>query len=140
MSKITVNGIWAEDLFEWFDSNVSGSGGDGAALIVCKNYKEVAGWFVDWWAKKHNLDEKGNRHIILPSGKPHVIQYGSQRFPHPRDEYDNIVNYHDMNENYMFSDTEHNMFSGDYTFVVTGECKFAFDKKDVARVILPVNS
>ena len=105
MSKIKVSNIWAEDLFDWFESNVAGSGGDGAALIVCENYKEVAAWFIDRWEKKHGRE-----------------------FFHPRDEYGSVVNYHDMNENYMFSDTEHDMFGGDYIFVVEGDCKFGFDK------------
>lgn len=54
MSKIIVEDIWAEDLFEWFNSNIEASGGDGAALIVCENYKEVATWFVEWRNTKYN--------------------------------------------------------------------------------------
>lgn len=112
MSKVKVSDIWAEDLLDWFESNVAGGGGDGAALIVCENYKEVATWFVDRWENKHG-----------------------RKFFHPRDEEDNIVNYHDMNENYMFSNMEQNMFGGDYTFVVEGDCKFSRDNRDSCRVI-----
>lgn len=116
MSKITVNGIWAEDLFSWFESNVASGGGDGAALIICENYKEVATWFVNAWETKHQ-----------------------RKFPHKREEYSHVVNYHDLNENYMFSDyTEHHTMQGDYTFVVVGDCKFAFDDLNSNRTIKAV--
>ena len=135
MAKIIVENILAEDLFQWFESNINDSGGDGTGQIVCSNYKEVAFWFRDWWANKNGLDEKGDKHCEV-FGKPHIVHYGENRFPHPPDITENCINFHDWNENYIFTNDESDLGSvGDYTFVVKGDCVFAFDPRDKARVI-----
>jgi hypothetical protein len=109
-SIVKVDNIWMEDLFEWFLNHVCFSGGDGAAVIVCKNHREVADWFVEWWREKY-----------LPGLKNTSRQI--DEFWHPRDEYDDIINFHDSNENFMFADRMIDLFYHDYTFVVTGDCK-----------------
>jgi len=135
MSKIYVEDISAEDLFEWFDRSINQSGGDGAAVICRENYKEVSQWFVDWWADKNGLDSDGNR-VFSFHGEKHTVKYGKKRFPHERGEYDNFVNYHDSDENFMFTDKEIDLGHGDYTFVVLVDCRFKkWDSKLKDRVI-----
>ena len=129
MSKVYVNDIWVEDLFEWFSDHVSSSGGDGAGSICCGNPDETAKMFVEWWAAKQGVDENGDWHTTA-LGKPHVVHYGPSRFPHPRDEYTNrgirFINYHDSNENYMFCDKEVDIGFDDYSFIVTGDCRWGW--------------
>ena len=102
ISKITVSNIYIEDLFQWFHDAIMDSCGDGCGTIVCENWKECSELFLTWWKEK----------------------YGRDKFYHEPDYTKNSVNFHDCNENFIFTDTiyEHN-FDGDYVFVVTGECK-----------------
>ena len=108
-SIIIVKNIWMEDLFKWFYEHVMDSCGDGAAVIVCKNYKETADMFIEWWEKE-----------ILP---PIQAEYRSRgydktEFFHPRSEYENIVNFHDGNQNFMFASSPINLNYHDYNFLV----------------------
>lgn len=100
--KIEVYGIYAEDLFRWFLNHVEDSCGDGCALIVCKNYEEAAKYFRDWFRQEFAME-----------------------FYYPPDrKVSGMVNYHDCNENFMFSDQILSIFDGDYTFIVKENCKF----------------
>lgn len=71
MSKIIIENIWAEDLFQWFYDSIIEDGGDGCGEIVCENHHEVADYFVEWYKGKYN----------------------KEKFFHPKDVYDdgNIV-------------------------------------------------
>lgn len=137
MSKVYVNDIWVEDLFKWFSDHVSSSGGDGGGVICCGNPDETAKMFVEWWASERGLDEKGDWNTTV-FGKPHVVHYGLDRFPHPRDEYtvNNVrfINYHDSNENYMFCDKEVDIGFSDYSFVVTGDCHWGWSNQGKVSV------
>lgn len=110
-SMIHVNNIWAEDLFQWFSNSIIRDGGDGAGIIICQNYQEVATWFEQWCKEKAGWG-----------------------MGYPRNEYEvmgiRYVNYHDENENFMFSNKKEAIFRngwGDYSFLVVGDCKFGFD-------------
>jgi hypothetical protein len=115
MSKVIVEGVWAEELFRWFTDHVDSSCGDGAGAIVCKNYKEAAKIYQDWY-----LEE---------CGKP---------IWHPWHEYDDIVNFHDGNENFIFTN-DPNIFlhDGDYVFVVNKDCHFGGDR-DKKRTLIGI--
>jgi hypothetical protein len=120
---VEVRGIWAEDLFKWFYEHVSDSCGDGCGVIVCQNYKECADWFIEWWKEKYLS-------FMRTSG------YQSKEFPHPKDEYSNIINYHNSNENFAFTDSEdgwHNNFD-DYIFIVKSDLEFGQDKDCDRRI------
>lgn len=122
MSKIEVSNIWAEDLFKWFYDHVQDSGGDGAGAIVCDNYKEVADWFTEWWRKE-----------IKPNFRYAVEN--NLDFWHKKDEYDNIVNFHDNNENYIFTCDYIDLGVSDYVFLVVGDCQFAFEPPNSNKII-----
>jgi len=112
MSIVKCSGLWIEDIFAWFLKHVCDSGGDGAGAIVCSNYQEACDLFLKWFAMEHS--ESSRRY---ESG-----------FYHPREEYGNdrygnVINFHDDNENFLFSDTVLSLHDGDYVFVITGECK-----------------
>lgn len=113
VSIITVSNIYAEDLFKWFYEHIMDSCGDGAGLIVCKNYKETAQFFIEWFQQKYK-----------------------RPFYHFPDELPCIINYHDNNENFMFSNMKLNIFDKDYTFIVKGVCKFGWDKTN--KTIEPI--
>lgn len=120
-ATVKVSGIWAEDLFQWFHDHICTSGGDGAGMIVCENYKEVSEWFEDWYYEGHNR---------------RFTELGFRRF-----ETEDTVSFDDGNENWIFSKTPHSMHSGDYTFIVVGRVVFAMDKTDEndvsPRTVLP---
>lgn len=117
MSEIHVKDIWAEDLFKWFYNHVMDSGGDGGACIVCKNYKEVSEWFVEWFKKEFKED----------------------KLWHPSKECGNSIHFHDNNESFGFSgDTSYHLFKGEYVFVVVGECSFAFESPESTKKIQPI--
>ena len=127
MSKIFIENIWAEDLFKWFYENVTDSGGDGAAAIVCKNYKEVAGWFTEWWRKE-----------IRPKFENVNVQ--KRDFWHPKSETDNIINFHDANENFMFTNNASIfLHQGDYVFIVLEDCNFSFEPSNSSKKILAIS-
>lgn len=115
MSKIYLEEIWAEDIFKWYYESVTGEGGDGAACIVCKNYKQAAEWFIEWWTNKYKSE-------IISRGY-HGLK--DKEFLHPKDEYEGIINYHDANENFMFSQTPTKGFHGEYDFIIKKDCPFA---------------
>jgi hypothetical protein len=116
MSEVEIKNIWAEDLFTWFLNHITSSGGDGSGAIVCKNYHEAAGYFQEWY---HGL-------------------YGRDA-PHPLDAYDDCVNFHDENENFIFTNNINiKLFSHDYVFIVREDCMFggrmAGDKRVLSHV------
>ncbi len=106
MSLVEVNNIYAEDLFKWFFVHIMDSCGDGAGAIVCENYQEVSEWFLEWLEDKYPV---------------------TFSFFHDKDEYGDIINFHDSNENFMFCYQIPEMFNGDYIFVVKGDCHFGED-------------
>jgi len=109
-SIVRVDNMWAEDLFKWFYEHVGDSGGDGAGAIVCENYKECSKWFLDWFAA-------------------HIKHPDAMTFWHPADESPGCINFHDSNENFIFTnDVNTKLPEGDYVFIVEGDCQFAFDK------------
>ena len=116
MFKVIVRGIWAEDLFKWFYEHVLDSSGDGCGIIVCQNYQETANWFIDWFKDTYQKD-----------------------FRHKPDTYGRCVNFHDNNENFIFTDDKdiHN-WDGDYTFIVEDDCSFVHDIRGVSRKIYHV--
>ena len=101
---IEVRNIWIEDLFEWFYNHVAASGGDGCGIIVCQNYKEAANYFIKWWEDKY-----------------------SRSFIHPLDEYENIINFHDGNENFIFTNDDNAInWSHEYVFIVREDCEWGW--------------
>jgi hypothetical protein len=116
-SVVEVKNIWAEDLFEWFCNHISSSSGDGAGIIICGNPDETSAWFIDWYNRKYN-----------------------HNFPHLKDTYSDIINYHDDNENFMFTDNPNNnkLYWHDYIFIVTEDCFFA--SKDKRFYIKAINN
>ncbi len=122
MSKVIIQNIWAEDLFKWFYNHVGDSGGDGAAAIVCENYKEVSEYFTEWWRKE-----------IRPNFSENVLKLD---FWNPKDESDGYINYHDSNENFIFTNKlDIKLHDGDYIFVVLEDCKFAFEPPNCGKII-----
>lgn len=116
-SIVYVENIWVEDLFKWFYEHVNDSSGDGAGVIVCENYRETADLFIRWWRKKYGENENFRWWRENCPGK---------EFIHDRDEYNNIINFHDGNENFMFTnDVNIDSFEGDYIFIVKKDCNFA---------------
>lgn len=106
---VKVSNIYGEHLFEWFEQCVLSSGGDGGSNIVCENYKDVATWFEEWVFKR--WADKGIKYF------------------HPRDEYKDIVNYHDSNENFVFTNktcAQSGFFNweNEYEFIVEKDCRF----------------
>jgi len=79
--KIRTQGLCEEKLFAMFYALVSENCGDGCALIVSDDYKRLATAFDKWMFKCRRLAHDGLE----------------------RDEYDGIINFHDANENFMFS-------------------------------------
>lgn len=112
--------IWQESLFEMYTKHVWDSGGDGCGLILCGNPDETATLFEEWW-KQNKFYEDDKIKKIVPM--------------HPRSEHDGIINFHDNNENFVFSDRPIKMWLGDYTFVVETELKSY--KRDNNKIIMP---
>jgi hypothetical protein len=144
MSKVYIEGIYLEELFEWYENHINSSGGDGAGAICCDNHEEVADRFTKWWADKKGLDENGIQYIDRSSfngDKKHKIDWGKKRFPHEKNSYERngikIVNFHDSNENYIFCNKEMDIGHGDIAFVIIGDCKFGWsgDRDFVAKAI-----
>lgn len=85
-----------EDLFDRYSTSIWQSGGDGASAIVCKNYRETAKYYEDWLEKQ-----------------------GLGKYLPEREEYENTVNFHDLNENHIFTNDINIQLSEDeYVFVV----------------------
>ncbi len=109
-SIVTVENVWAEDLFAWFSNHIYDSCGDGAAVIVCENFTEVYQWFTSWYLETYERD--------FHNGKTAFIT-------------DNSVNVNDGNENFIFTNDKNiALYYHDYTFIVVGDCIFAQDRKD----------
>lgn len=102
-SVVKISDVYAEYIMEWFYFSVIDSCGDGAAIICCGNPSETADFFMKWWTEK----------------------YKSRNFFHPKDEYNGIINFHDNNENFMFSDREIELDFGDISFIIEKDCKSA---------------
>ena len=100
-STIIVKNIWMEDLFEWFHNAINDSSGDGSGVIVCKNYIEASDFFIEWWKNK----------------------YIRKEFYHKKDTHDNIINYHDSNENFIFTNKPINLRFHDYNFLIEEDCE-----------------
>lgn len=114
-SRVIVDNIWLEYIMEWFHYSVTESCGDGAAIICCNNAEETADFFIKWWKDKY-----------LPKMKQ--SGYKRDEFYHPQDKYTGpngelIINYHDSNENFMFSDSVIDLGHGDVTFIINSDCK-----------------
>ena len=126
-SIVKVDNICAEDLFQWFYNHIMSSCGDGVATIVCKNYMDVADFFIVWF--KVNYIDKGNCDYLIKN---------NMNFYHPRDEYGNVVNFHNANENFIFTNTRHKNDGQfhDYVFEVLGDCKFEWTKELREKKIL----
>lgn len=131
-SVIIVKNIWMEDLFKWFYEHVMDSCGDGASVIVCKNYVEASDMFIEWW-KQNELQK------IKDNCTRMGYECKNEEFPHPRSEYNNTVNFHDGNENFMFASSPINLNYHDYNFLVEEDCescenseKYGINKKILA--------
>lgn len=109
-SKIYVNEVWNELIFELFYISVSKDSGDGAACICCDNIEETSEAFIKWWlGSKYHFG-------------------GKTEFYHSREEYSIIdrkyINFHDSNENFMFCDKEIGCLGhGDLVIVIQSDCK-----------------
>jgi hypothetical protein len=121
MSKVYLEGVWAEDIFKWYYESVISDGGDGTACIVCENHEQAAEWFIKWWKED-----------ILSELEKHNPKFKGREFWHPREEYRGIINFHDNNENFMFSQKPTKGFHGEYDFIILEDCPFGWmnlDKK-----------
>ena len=114
MNRIEIYGTPMEYVFDMYYSYIMDACGDGGALLVCKNYEGASNLFIDWWRKKR---------------LPLLTHKKNSDFFHPRDEYTNIINYHDWNENFMFSDTEQEI-GEDATFIIREDC-YHYGNKDI---------
>jgi hypothetical protein len=119
MSTVIVKNIYAEQLIEWFYNSVIADGGDGAAVICCGNPSETADFFIRWWKENHLPDMKRGG-------------YKLDEFYHPKEVYlgfdgETIINYHDLNENFMFSDKKMELHHGDISFFVEEDCVSGHD-------------
>jgi hypothetical protein len=113
MSKVILEDIYAEDLFRWFLDHVIFSGGDGAAAIVCANYEDAARYFIDWYHTEFD--------------KP---------FWHVGDAYEHTINFHDENENFIFTNNSNIILHrGDYIFIVQQDCRFAKEPKGSTKTV-----
>lgn len=102
MSKIRTQGLCEEKLFAMFYALVSEDCGDGCALIVSDEYKKLADAFSAWLSKCHHAHHTGL----------------------DRDEYDGIINFHDTNENFMFSASPMVEMEDDCKIFYERECMF----------------
>ena len=117
-SIVYVENIWAEDLFNWFYQHVMDSCGDGAAVIVCGNHAETADLFIQWWRKNYLERENFN---WFRENCP------EKEFFHDREEYGDIINFHDSNESFMFTNNPNiNLFFHEYIFIVKKDCEFVW--------------
>lgn len=115
MSKITIENIYADDVFEWFYNSVMSNGGDGAAFLVCNNYKEASDLFVEWYKLIYDKDE----------------------FFHIKTILDDKIYYHDNNENFVFTSIIPNhMYDKDYLFIIKEDCPFGWRFK--GKVLLAI--
>lgn len=106
-TTVIIKNLFLEKLMKWFYESVKESGGDGAAIICCGNPAETADFFIEWWKKNH-----------LP---------GMKKAGYKLDEYlagDGVltVNYHDLNENFMFCDKKTQLLYGDISFFIEEDC------------------
>ncbi len=115
VTRVIVEGVWAEDLFQWFYDSIMRDGGDGAGVIVSGDKEETARLFIEWWQQK-----------VRPKF-PHAKD---MEFWHPRSECRDTINYHDSNENFIFSEEEIQLHGGDYMFVVAKDCPFGEARLD----------
>ena len=105
------------------------SGGDGAAVICCGNPAETADKFIEWWKDKYlpeiNIGITKINMARMAKGEDPIPN--RTEFYHPRTECvvgDILtINYHDNNENYMFSNRGINLGFGDVTFVIKEDCE-----------------
>lgn len=113
-SIIKINNIFAEDIFEWFYNHIQSCGGDGSAAIVCFNYEEAAEFFLEWFRVYH-LDDY------------YFLKNKNQRFFYEKDKTEGCINFHDSNENFIFTDNKDIFLgSGYYVFEITENCEFGW--------------
>lgn len=114
MSTVIVKNIPPSFLFEFFYFSIMESCGDGSAVICCGNPTQTSEHFIHWWKKKY-----------LPEAKAHGYRF--DEFYHKQDMYEVnnsfVINYHDSNENFMFSDSILDADHGDISFIVEEDCK-----------------
>ena len=120
-SIISVENIWAEDLFKWFYHAVLDFGGDGGGAIVCVNYREVADWFVQWL-------------INLQDG-----YYNKDNVFQERHEDENSITLVNNQECFIFTnDLDVFLFSKEYVFIVRDSCQFSGYRGGIDKFILPI--
>jgi len=108
-SVIRASGVWAETIFELFYRSVIKDGGDGAACIACSNIEETSEEFVNWYvASEWNNTESDTFFHPMKITE----DYGVRR-----------INFHDDNENFIFSINEALLFDGDLSIVIEGDCE-----------------
>lgn len=105
-STVIAKHIWAEDLFKWFSAHILDAGGDGCGALVCGNPEETADRFLEWF------QEKNGRPLNLDREKT-VVEFGRI-----------MVNFHDSNENFIFTDNSLiELHHHDYIFKVEEHCE-----------------
>jgi hypothetical protein len=72
------------DLFQVFFDAVAGHGGDGWGVILCEDPQQMSREFEGWWSRGSKSRERFFQRLV-------------------KDEREGSVNYHDSNENFMFS-------------------------------------
>jgi hypothetical protein len=120
MGIVTVDGIYMEDLFQWFKDSIMSSGGDGAGAIICDDPTKCEEYFFEW------VGPDFAKHIT--SMRYHNVTLGNNS---------NFVSltilYSDGNENWIFSNNaKMDLFHDDYTFVVKS-CRSAKDQGKILR-------
>lgn len=111
---IELHDVWMEDVFLWFIEHIGFSGGDGAAAIVCANYKEAAEYFLQW----------------------HVTHYQKVFHYAAKHEEDGLINFHDCIENVIFTNkVDTKLWRGDYVFIIRSDCPSMFNEHGVLKSI-----
>jgi hypothetical protein len=113
-----------EDVFKWFYNHVCDSSGDGTAALVCENYKDVSKYFIKWFEETYNKEF----HHTDPT-----VSDGS-------------INYHDNNENFIFTNKPEILYRYDYQFIILDDCvscksrrKYNCEIIESIRLYLPLN-
>jgi len=104
MSEVLIYQVWAEQVFDWFYNSIVESGGDGAGAIVCYNPEETSENFKEWAKQIKDFDlNYRDKDCRNHDGKIYI-------------------NYHDNNENWIFTNEYTQLFPHDIVFVIKEDC------------------
>ena len=104
MAKVFIHNVHPHIVFEWFFSSIAEQGGDGVGVICCKNHEQAFEYFIQW----SNLKQ----YNVLRCKQVDRYTFNGA----------DMVNIHDNNENFIFSNKEIDLGYDEISFIIAEDC------------------